>query len=615
MAISPEGQKIGAIMRTDGAEALLTFDFDEKQWRGGVRLSDIKARDVEFIGNDHIILRASETTSLYGFRGQLEYSAAFAFNLETERIRQLLRDTEGLFPAQSGLGRILGTFDNARGRPDVFMPAFMGSRSSDPSYSLLRVNLDSGRGRVFKRGTPDTRDWFVDRDGTVLAEERFDDNRNVYSIRALQDGKLKEIYSHKASIPPIALVGVKPDKSALIISRYSKDDYIVLAEMDFKGNFSPPIFSRADADVERVILGENQVVYGVEYAGMYPSYEFFDPELNSLMQSVVELLPESAVSLTDWTDDFAHLVVHIAGNKLAPAYYRFDRAQKKLVKLQRTHNAINDEDVAEVLSIEYKTRDGAVIPAVLTRPRDWSGDRLYPTIILPHGGPEAHDSVGFDWMAQFFASRGYLVLQPNFRGSDGFGDAFKQAGRGEWGKGVMQHDVTDGLKALIRSKWADPEKVCIIGASYGGYAALAGGAFTPDLYACIGAIAPVASLPRMLIDERRDSGRNSWVVDYWTDLIGDPKSEREKLKSISPSEHASEFQAPVLLIHGNDDTVVPFHQSRMMEGALKRANKSVRFVKLKGGDHWLSTGETRLETLKALSVFVEENIGPGVTTQ
>jgi len=233
----------------------------------------------------------------------------------------------------------------------------------------------------------------------------------------------------------------------------------------------------------------------------------------------------------------------------------------------------------------------------------------HPTIVMPHGGPASYDAIGFDWMAQYFANRGYVVVQPNYRGSDGFGHAFRLAGHGEWGRGVMQHDVTDALTAAVNSGISDPERVCIVGGSYGGYAALAGGAFTPELYKCIAAIAPVSDLPRMIYDERRDSGRDSWVVAYWTDAIGDVKAERDRLEEISPANFAEAFRAPVLLIHGNDDTVVPYRQSKTMERALERAGKDVELVKLKGGDHWLSTSEMRLDTLRALDAFVSKHLG------
>lgn len=177
----------------------------------------------------------------------------------------------------------------------------------------------------------------------------------------------------------------------------------------------------------------------------------------------------------------------------------------------------------------------------------------------------------------------------------------------------MQDDVTDGVKALIAIGMADPDRICIVGASYGGYAALAGGAFTPELYACVAAIAPVTDLPRMLIDERRDRGRDHWVVAYWERVIGDLSEERDFLKEISPVNHAEAFEAPVLLIHGRDDTVVPMVQSRRMRNALRNADKSVELMELRGEDHWLSTSETRLETLRALEVFLARHLGPTTT--
>jgi dipeptidyl aminopeptidase/acylaminoacyl peptidase len=241
-------------------------------------------------------------------------------------------------------------------------------------------------------------------------------------------------------------------------------------------------------------------------------------------------------------------------------------------------------------------------------PRGSTLGQTSPLIVIPHGGPEAYDAVGFDWLAQYFASRGYLVLQPNFRGSYGFGRAHREAGHGEWG-GKMQDDITDGVNLLIKKQWADPNRVCIIGGSYGGYAALAGGAFTPDLYKCVAAIAPVTDLNWMLTLEKRQSGGDSAVYEYWKKLIGDKSKDKAKIEAISPSNAAANFKAPVLLIHGFDDTVVPIGQSIRMENELKKAGKQVTFIKQKSGDHWLSTSETRLQTLRELDRFVASTIG------
>ena len=210
-------------------------------------------------------------------------------------------------------------------------------------------------------------------------------------------------------------------------------------------------------------------------------------------------------------------------------------------------------------------------------------------------------------MSQYFANRGYLVLQPNFRGSTGFGRECQDAGRGEWG-GKMQDDITDGINALVTAGYIDPDRICIAGASYGGYAALAGATFTPDLYQCVVAIAPVSDLNLMLSDEKRERGNNHWVVSYWEGVMAEGEARKAKLRAISPYHFADRVSAPVLLLHGDDDTIVPISQSNRMKSALERADKDVTLIKLKGEDHWLSVADTRLQTLQAMDAFISEHL-------
>jgi dipeptidyl aminopeptidase/acylaminoacyl peptidase len=264
--------------------------------------------------------------------------------------------------------------------------------------------------------------------------------------------------------------------------------------------------------------------------------------------------------------------------------------------------------LARRVAYSYAARDGVEIPAYLTRPLGVEGPA--PLVLLPHGGPAARDYGGYDWLAHGLASRGYVVLQPNFRGSGGYGQVWEEAGHGEWGTGVMQHDLTDGVAALISAGIADPQRVCIVGASYGGYAALAGAAFTPELYRCAAAIAGVADLRDMLAFERERAGDRSATVSYWRQAMGvdDDESSPQDLDAASPAQHADRVRAPVLLIHGRDDTVVPIVQSRKMERALQGAGKPVQFVELEGEDHWLSGAPTRLGTLQALDAFLAEHL-------
>lgn len=340
---------------------------------------------------------------------------------------------------------------------------------------------------------------------------------------------------------------------------------------------------------------------------MRPSYAFYDDALTEKFQALQAEYPLFSFQLQSWSDDWSRVLLKISGGREAGNYYVFEPETMALSIIAEARK-IDREMVAPVDTIEYPARDGLSIPGLLTWPVGDASRKNLPLIVMPHGGPASYDQLSFDWLAQFFASRGYLVLQPNFRGSSGFGYEFEAAGHGEWG-GKMQDDVTDGVQALINGGAVDRERVCIIGGSYGGYAALAGGAFSPDLYQCVAAIAPVSDLPRMLIDERRDHGKNHWLYAYWQRIIGDAREHREKLERISPVNHAAAFQAPVLLIHGKDDLTVPIRQSRRMRSALRRADKSVELIELKGEDHWLSTRETRIETLRALDAFVERHIG------
>ncbi len=605
MAISPDGAHLAYLVNSEEGEFLSIYNFKDGPV-GSVGASKLKARGVSFAGPDHVIIEVSMTARVSGFRGKFEHSGAFAYNLRNNNIVQLLSRVVNLHPAQTGLGYIVGIHKKSN---DVFMPAFIGDQFSDPPYNLLKADLDNGLASIFHPGNVDTQDWFVDTDGTILAREDYSDKRNQYSVWTKKSGDWVKIYSKTAEIAPISLIGIKSDRSALIFSdRKQSDGFTALFQMQFDGTILPPIFSRTDSGIGSVLLDQNRVVFGVEYDGLYPFYEFFDSEIEKLVNSVAKLHPDSAVTLTDWSSDFNKLVFYVAGGPTVPAYFVLDRTTLKLTRVVNAYNNITDKDVGELSTIEYKARDGLTIPAIITWPPYVENRKNLPLIVIPHGGPEAYDAIGFDWMAQYFANRGYLVFQPNFRGSTGFGAKFRDAGRGEWGR-KMQDDITDGVKALIKTGSADKDRICIVGASYGGYAALAGGAFTPDLYQCVAAIAPVADLPKMLIDERSDNGKDSWVLTYWKTVIGDPKSEREKLEAISPADHADAFTAPVLLLHGDDDTVVPFRQSTIMEGALKKAGKEVTLIKLEGEDHWLSTGETRLQTLQELDRFVTATIG------
>ena len=608
--LSPDGQRVAYILREGDIDILVVHDFTTNTGKGLGRVNEIRARNVQFVGNDHVVLIASKDTRTFGYSGRFEFSAALAFNLKTGKTTQLLRNTEGIHPAQSGLGRLVGVDPAGQ---YVLMPAYMKA-ASETSLDLLRVPLESGRGLkvVGARGSTATIDWVVDRAGQAVARSDFNERSGVHQIRTRTDGgDWRVVYEEKSPLPAIGLIGMAADGKSLIVVDARESEFMSLYSMSMTtGEISPPLMQRTDAEVAGVVTGPNRVVYGVRYSGMFPSYEMFDPAIDAAIKGVQNSLATSAVYLDSWSDDWSKMLFFVEGGQNAERYLVYDRKTNVLTRISSARPKITEADVGEVVVIEYKARDGLKIPGLLTWPAGVpeAERKNLPLVVMPHGGPEAYDAVGFDWMAQFLANEGYAVLQPNFRGSAGFGELFAKAGYGEWGR-KMQDDITDGAAALARMGWADPARTCIVGWSYGGYAALAGGALTPDTYKCVASVAGVSNLRDMLNDARTRFGPRSRSFIYWQFLIGDVDKDRDAIDAVSPARLAERFKAPVLLIHGDADTTVPIKQSNIMDEALRKAKKTVRYVRIDGDDHGLVENESRRLVLTELAKFLKEHIG------
>lgn len=609
--ISPDGKVIAYINRVNGVDYLAKFDIAAGKNEALIKIPDVKAGGVSFAGPNYVILRASMMTTNGGWTKRYEDTAAFAYNLTTKKIVQLLVGTPGLYSYQSGLGQIAGISPDGQ---SAYMPAFMERQGSDPTYDLLKVNLDTGRGvRVSGwDGTNNTDGWILNDEGEVVARVDYSEKRKLYEIRAYdKSGRQRVIYSETTTDPSLSIVGFSEKEGTLIATHNQDSDFLQMYEMSLAdGTLTGPLRSRGNAEIEGIIRDENKVVVGVSYSGLYPSYDIFDEELNKNLKAAINALPDAAVSLASWSDDWSKILLYAEGGKQPGRYMLFDRTAKKLSQVARSRPEIKAEEVGEVVTIEYKARDGLPIPALITWPAGVPVDQRknLPMIVMPHGGPESYDSVGFDWLAQFLANEGYVVLQPNFRGSGGFGATFAQAGYKQWGR-KMQDDVTDGAKALMTMGWADPNRTCILGWSYGGYAALAGGALTPDLYKCVVAIAGVSDLRSMLGWEKRERGANSTAFAYWTNVIGDIDQDADAIEAVSPYRLAKNFKAPVLLIHGGDDLTVPERQSDMMDQALKAAGKPVTYMRIGKDDHNLVAIDSRNKALTAIGEFLKMHIG------
>jgi len=601
MTISPDGKHYAMIRNTGGNDEFIVANLKTKKAVFIADVQEFHASSIGFATNTHVILHASDTDRVYGFNRKLNLSGSYVYDMSTEKIKLLLNKSKGLHPVQGGLGKIVG-FNAKEGA--AYMPAF--EEGDDPHHNLYRVSLKTGRGVPIKqRGNSNTVDWFVSENGKPLAQEDYDNRKQLHQIYSFVTGKKKLIFEQNIPRPELVVQGISVDESSLL--------YLLEGNI-YEMRLSDGVTKKTDIGLEgheldTLILDWNRKLLAVRYSGVLPFDDLVDDDLEANFQRIESTFPNSKVSFIEATRDRRKLLAKISGNEGAGTYVLFDASINKLIEMGSQYPNISVEDIGQIKAISYKARDGLKIPAIVTWPTNTKTKtqrKNLPLLVFPHGGPEANDSIGFDWWAQYFANRGYLILQPNFRGSTGFGQEHLEAGYGKWGR-EMQDDVSDGVKALITAGYADPNRVCIMGASYGGYSALAGGAFSPELYRCVISVAGVSDLPRMLDDDKRKYGGNHWVARYWQEQIGDSKKEREKLDAISPINFASNFSAPILLVHGVDDTVVPLKQSIIMHKALESAGVQSDLVKLKGEDHWLSSGSTRLQMMKAIGEFLDKH--------
>ncbi|HET7366288.1 MAG TPA: prolyl oligopeptidase family serine peptidase, partial [Burkholderiales bacterium] len=291
-----------------------------------------------------------------------------------------------------------------------------------------------------------------------------------------------------------------------------------------------------------------------------------------------------------------------------PKYYLFDAAKRTLVPLSSSRPWIDPKQMSERKLVTYKARDGLDIPAFLTIPKGTAGRNL-PLVVEIHGGPWiGKQEFGFDLQAQFFASRGYAVLQPDFRGTLGYGKRHFQASFGQWGL-AMQDDITDGVDWLVAKGIADKNRVCLVGGSYGGYATLWGLMKTPDAYRCGVAYAAPTDIAYMFSFNRWD-----WVGSVWMDygaktLIGDPDRDADKFRSVSPVAQAERLKAPVLLAYGGADQRVPIKHGNALRAALDRYGKKYEWVVYSDEGHGFNDDKNRLDFWRRVDVFLKQNLG------
>lgn len=603
IGLSPSGKYMVSFGDVDGKRYILVRTLD-----GAVRLSvpadKVKVRRITWVDDDHVLLTASTAQpQMWNYEDKGEFFFTFNINIAQGRA-SVLFDNDVRFRS---VGYGLVTAYVIDGKPYAFAwntpreGTALGSRVQDQftaTYTrrypdLWRINLDTNQIERVARGTQEISAWVVGPDGQVAGYTNYD---TLHSTWALFHGETL-LLKRQSPTRKTALMGLgRVPGSILVFDQSTGVDQWIEVTADgatqilWKGeNVTAPLFS----DTTGLLIGAN-----IDDS----RFEFFDAAKQAKVNAAIKPF-RGNLWVHSATDAVDKVVVHTDGLGDSGTYYLVDLNAHSASIIDNDYPDVTGDRVGEERRITYKAADGLSLDGVLTLPPGRAAKNL-PLIMLPHGGPIGiYDDVRFDWMAQAFASRGYAVFQPNYRGSGSRGAAFEAAGNGEYGRGMLT-DMSDGLKSLVAQGIVDPKRACIVGFSYGGYAALAGVTVQQGLYRCAVSGSGLSDLTRMYNweEQRRGyAGTASLREMFGMGLAGAPS-----LDSISPAKLASRADAPILLIHGTDDSVVPIVQSQEMNDALKAAGKPVEFVVTKDEDHWLSNSTTRVETLKAAIAFVQK---------
>lgn len=600
VSLSPSGDRFAVVAVDKGLRSIYVRRSDG-QALAIANLGPSKVRDIVWAGDDHVIVFASATVqALMDGIPQQEWTMALNMDLAANRStvvfsrsRTFMDAVFGWYGAAKIDGKWYGYFGS------VTQEA-LRSESGDTIYpDLTRVELSTNQAVTVARGSSNKLRWVVGPDGAILGHSGFDPRSKVWTLFA-GPGDDRPILRRQAPEGGVSLIGPGRAPGTLVVS---EDDETgdLLREVSAAGG-EGEILMRGDSWSSTLHDPDKGLLIG---AAMHEGLaaKLFDNGAQARVEAALKAFPKLRAQLSSFSRDFGRMVVFTDGPENSGVYWLVDIVKRSAVPIGGVYPQVKAADVGPMRVFEYKAADGLAMDGVLTVPPGREARNL-PLVVLPHGGPITWgDGPGFDWWAQAFASRGYAVFQPNYRGTLGRGEAFRYAAFGEMGR-KMQTDITDGVAALAKEGIVDAKRVCIVGASYGGYAALMGVTAQQGHYRCAVSVAGVADLKRLIFwDRSRSADQRS--VEFWRNLSG--AAEGLDLDTISPAKLADRADAPVLLIHGQDDTVVPIDQSEQMRRALKGAGRPVEMLTMKGEDHWLSQPDTRLTMLKSAVAFVESH--------
>ena len=609
MRLSPSGERFATIATINDKRRLIVGTRDKVLQ--AKEIGDRKILGLSWADEDHVLVHAHSTfkAPFLLTAGQVELRGIVNLDVTTGKVASVFDKLKcsgeavfGEFGSATVDHHAYGYYGAAR-----FIQTRSGDCMVDTSqgalvYDLYQVDLDSGHVELIARGSRRLGGWAIGTDGKVAANAEIDRKNGIWRLYAGQDqDKLLMEAAAPVLTPDLYGLGRTPG-TVLVVNPTEDQDPITEINVD---TGAKAVLAHGGSSVHALRDRASGLLLG--FTTDDPDYpQVFNEALRARLKAVHKAFPAYRVSVVSYSQDFDRLIVFTDTGDDSGTYWLVNIHTGKADPVGYPYPKIRPEDVGPTRMYSYKAADGLALDGLLTLPPGSKGKKL-PVVILPHGGPMGSaDGLGFDWWSQAYASAGYAVFQPNYRGSSGRGTAFRKAGSGEWGN-KMLGDIVDGLAALAADGIVDPHRACIVGSGYGGYAALASVTLRQDGYRCAVSVAGPSDMPAYLTWYRRGHGNYSEWLRFLREATGVGEDGNiGDTKRISPSEMAARASAPILLIHGVDDTVVPISQSVAMDNALKRADKRVKFIRMKGEDHWLSRSKTRTQMLQASVDFVKQ---------
>ena len=624
-ALSPSGRYLAYIVRRPTEDLLVVMDLQTRERKAiqrsvpdqANRRMEVHIAAVYWKSDERLLFRTTTrpkagATFTAGWSG-LDYlgDRLFAANRDGSKVVAMF--------APNRETALFGAFD--LGDIKSFLPKdpvnILMVVDGQDGRSLFKVNTETGMGVLIEPPGENVVGWWLDVEGNLVVR-RTESGGTARLYKKDAEGKWRLFFSARLremkDDAEYSYVGPsdQPGKHYVLAHPPGKDRiglYLYDLEKEHFGEtlVEDPTYDLISAEVSR----DGKSVIQHCYRAHVLICHFSDPGLEGHMKALRQYFADSAnIYAAGSSDDGKSILLFVEGPRDPPAYYIYLTERRGIDILGLQRNALVGAIRPNARVVPYKSRDGKELSGYLTTPADADAKASLPLVLMPHGGPEARDTLSFNSWVQYLVARGYAVFQPNFRGSSGFGRAFAESGYGEWGR-KMQDDLTDAVRALIAEGIADPARVCVVGASYGGYAALAGAALTPDLYKCAVSIAGVSDLEDFIVWRKRNWGSKSEGYLYWLKAIGDPDASEQRLREVSPQAQVASIRIPVLLIHGSEDYVVPIAQSKAMKRALDKSGRPTELVILKDAGHSYWSSDNEKLALTAIDKFLWQHLGPG----